>query len=106
MATLENMSELIGAELDSKFATTLEQGNDTTWDSNYYVMVPKDTPDEICEAINEALMKATEVSSFIDGNNSMATYIAAVDYQGSKDALNTEWQFLDELVTAMGLKVR
>ncbi len=106
VATLENMSELIGAELDSKFATTLEQGNDTTWDSNYYVMVPKDTPDEICEAINEALMKATEVSSFIDGNNSMATYIAAVDYQGSKDALNTEWQFLDELVTAMGLKVR
>ena len=106
VATLENMREVIGAELDSKFATTLEQGNDTTWDSNYYVMVPKDTPDEICEAINEALMKATEVSSFIDGNNSMATYIAAVDYQGSKDALNTEWQFLDELVTAMGLKVR
>lgn len=106
VATLENMSELTGIELDDKFATTLEQGAETTWDSNYYVMAPKDTPDEICEAINEAIMKATETTAFIEGNNSMATYIAAVDYQGSKDALEAEWKFQDELVTAMGLKIR
>lgn len=106
IATLENMSELVGVELDNKFKTTLEQGNDTTWDSNYYVLAPKDTPDEICEAINEALMKATKVSSYVEGNNAMATYIAAVDYQGAKKAIETEWQYLDELVTEMGLKVR
>lgn len=106
VATLENMSELTGIELDDKFATTLEQGAETTWDSNYYVMAPKDTPDEICEAINEAIMKATETTAFIEGNNAMATYIAAVDYQGSKDALEAEWKFQDELVTAMGLKIR
>ncbi|MEW4413972.1 tripartite tricarboxylate transporter substrate-binding protein [Clostridium sp. AN503] len=106
VATLENMSELVGMELDGKFATTQEQGVDTTWDSNYYVVAPKDTPDEVCRAINEAIMKATEVSSFIEGNNAMATYIDAVDYQGSVDALAAEWQFQDDLVTAMGLKVR
>lgn len=106
VATLENMSELVGLELSEKFATTQEQGISTTWDSNYYVLAPKDTPDELCEAINEAIMKATEVQSFIDGNNSMATYIGAVDYKGTQEALTTEWEFQDGLVTSMGLKVR
>ncbi|MDO4266833.1 MAG: tripartite tricarboxylate transporter substrate-binding protein [Eubacteriales bacterium] len=106
VATLKNMGELVGAELDAKFATTQEQGFENTWDSNYYVMAPKDTPDEVCEAINEAIRKATEVQSFIDGNNSMATYIAAIDLAGSQEALNAEWDFQDELVTSMGLKVR
>ena len=68
--------------------------------------VPKDTPDEICEAINEALCKASEVQSFIDGNNSMATYIAAVNYEDTKKALDDEWAFQDDLVSSMGLKVR
>lgn len=106
VATLENMSELVGSELDEKFATTQEQGVEVTWDSNYYVLAPKDTPDEICEAINEALMKATEVQSFIDGNKSMATYIGAVNYEDSQKALETEWETQDALVTSMGLKVR
>ena len=106
VATLENMSELVGTELDKKFATTQEQNVGVTWDSNYYVVVPKDTPDEVCEAINEAIQKATTVQSFIDGNNKMATYIAAVNYEDSKKALETEWSFQDELVSSMGLKVR
>lgn len=106
VATLENMSELVGTELDKKFATTQEQNVGVTWDSNYYVVVPKDTPDEICEAINEAIQKATTVQSFIDGNNKMATYIADVNYEDSKKALETEWSFQDELVSSMGLKVR
>lgn len=106
VATLENMSELVGTELDKKFATTQEQNVGVTWDSNYYVLAPKDTPDEICEAINEAIQKATTVQSFIDGNNKMATYIAAVNYEDSKKALETEWSFQDELVSSMGLKVR
>lgn len=106
VATLENMSELVGTELDKKFATTQEQNVGVTWDSNYYVVAPKDTPDEICEAINEAIQKATTVQSFIDGNNKMATYIAAVNYEDSKKALETEWSFQDELVSSMGLKVR
>ena len=105
-ATLENMSELVGVDLDEKFATTQEQGVSATWDSNYYVLAPKDTPDEICEAINEALCKASEVQSFIDGNNSMATYIAAVNYEDTKKALDDEWAFQDDLVSSMGLKVR
>lgn len=106
VATLENMSELVGTELDKKFATTQEQNVGATWDSNYYVVAPKDTPDEVCEAINEAIQKATTVQSFIDGNNKMATYIAAVNYEDSKKALETEWSFQDELVSSMGLKVR
>lgn len=106
VATLENMSELVGTELDKKFATTQEQNVGATWDSNYYVVAPKDTPDEVCEAINEAIQKATTVQSFIDGNNKMATYIAAVNYEDTKKALETEWSFQDELVSSMGLKVR
>lgn len=105
-ATLENMSELVGVDLDEKFATTQEQGVSATWDSNYYVLAPKDTPDDVCEAINEAIQKATEVQSFIDGNNSMATYIAAVNYEDTKKDLEDEWAFQDELVSSMGLKVR
>ena len=106
VATLENMSELVGTALDKKFATTQAQNGSMNWDSNYYVVAPKDTPDEICEAINEAIQKATEVQSFIDGNNKMATYIAAVNYEDTKKALETEWSFQDGLVTSMGLKVR
>ena len=106
VATLENMSELVGTELDKKFATTQEQNVSATWDSNYYVVAPKDTPDEVCEAINEAIQQATTVQSFIDGNNKMATYIAAVNYEDTKKALETEWSFQDELVSSMGLKVR
>lgn len=106
VATLENMSELVGSELDEKFSTTQEQGIEVTWDSSYYVLAPKDTPDEICEAINEAIMKATEVQSFIDGNKSMATYIAAVNYEDTRKTLEDEWKMQDDLVTSMGLKVR
>ncbi len=79
VATIENMSELVGAELDAKFATTQEQNVSVTWDSNYYVVVPKDTPDEICIAIN---------------------------YEDSKKALESEWEFQGGLVTSVGLKVR
>lgn len=106
VATLESMSELVGSELDEKFATTLEQGVDVSWDSNYYVLAPKDTPDEVCEAINAAIMKACETQSYIDGNNQMATYVSAIDYQGSIDALAAEWEMQDGLTTSMGLKIR
>ncbi len=106
IATLESMSELVGSELDEKFATTVEQGIEVTWDSSYYVMAPKDTPDDICEAINEAIMKACETQTYIDGNSQMATYVSAIDYQGSIDAFNTEWETQDALLTSMGLKVR
>ncbi len=50
-------------------------------------------------------MQTSEVQSFIDGNNSMATYIAAVNYEDTKD-LEDEWAFQDGLVSSMGLKVR
>lgn len=106
VATLENMEELVGTELDPSFATTQEQGVSCTWDSNYYVLAPKDTPDEVCEAINEAMMKANDVQSFIDGNKQMATYIGAVDYATSQQMLADEWQMQDELLTSMGLKIR
>ncbi|MBR1709585.1 MAG: hypothetical protein IJ719_12265 [Clostridia bacterium] len=107
VATVSSMSELLGIELGNQYASGPEQGVDSaTWDSNYYVLVPKDTPDDVCEAINSALMKAAEVQSYIDGNHAMATFTSPIDYQGSIDALNTEWAFLDELVGNMGLKVR
>ncbi|MBQ9008760.1 MAG: hypothetical protein IJ088_05445 [Clostridia bacterium] len=107
VATIETMSELLGSELGAQYASGPEQGIDSaTWDSNYYVLAPKDTPDDVCVAINEALMKASAVQSFIDGNNAMATFVSPIDYEGSVAALNTEWEFLDNLVGEMGLKVR
>ena len=107
MSTIAAMSELLGTELGEQYASGPEQGVESaTWDSNYYVFVPKDTPEEVCQAINDALVAASQVESFVEGNKSMATFTAQVDYPASVEALNTEWAFLDELVGGMGLKVR
>lgn len=106
VATYENMQEMLGTELDPAFATAPEQGVDATWDSCYYVVAPKDTPDEICEAINDAMLKAVEQQSFVEGNKKMATYIDAINYADTKATFENEWKTMDELATSMGLKVR
>ncbi len=106
VATLDNMSELVGLQLGDSFKTTKEQGLDVAWDSCYYVWAPKGTPEDVCRAINEAICKATEVQSFIDGNNSMATYIGAVDYDTVQATIEDEWSRMSALSTAMGLNVR
>ena len=99
MSTIEAMSELLGTEL--------EQGVESaTWDSNYYVYAPADTPDEICQAINEAICKANEATSYVEGNKAMATFVAPVNYEDTQAAFNTEWEFLDGLVDGLGLKAR
>ena len=105
MSTIESMSELLGTQLGNQYASGPEQGVESaTWDSNYYVVAPKDTPDELCEAINEALMKACEVQSFIDGNKAMATFVSPTNYADSIAALETEWEFIAQLVDSLGLK--
>ena len=107
VSTLETMSELLGEELGEQYASGPEQGVESaTWDSNYYVLVPKDTPDDVCEAINEALQMASEQDSFVEGNRAMATFTQKVNLEDSQAALETEWAFMDELVDGMGLKVR
>ena len=107
MATIETMSELLGTELGAQYASGPEQGVDSaTWDSNYYVYAPAGTPDEICQAINEAICKASEAASFIEGNKAMATFVAPVNYEDTKAAFATEWDFLAGLVEGLGLKVR
>jgi len=103
-STLESMSELLGSELDAKFASTVEQGIETTWDSNYYVLAPAGVPDDVAAAINEAIMAAEKQQSYIDGMNKMAAFAEPTDLAGSQDALNTEWDNLDTLVSSMGLK--
>lgn len=107
VSTIETMSQLLGADLGAQYASGPEQGVESaTWDSCYYVLAPKDLPEETCVAINEALMKASEVQSFIDGNNAMATFITALNFDEAKAALDNEWNFLDNLVGELGLKVR
>ena len=106
IATLENMSELVGLELGDSFKTTVEQGLDVTWDSSYYVWAPKGTPENVCRAINEAICKATTVQSFIDGNNAMATYIGAIDYDTVQTTIADEWARMSQLSTDMGLNIR
>lgn len=107
VSTLDTMGELLGQELTDAYKSGPEQGIDSaTWDSNYYVLAPAGTPDNVCKAINDALMKAVEVDSYVEGNKAMATFIAALDYEASQKALNDEWEFLDALVDGMGLKTR
>lgn len=105
MSTIEAMEELLGTELGAQYASGPEQGVESaTWDSNYYVYAPAGTPDEICQAINEAICKASEQASFIDGNKAMATFVAPVNYEDTQAAFLTEWDFLDGLVDGLGLK--
>jgi len=107
VSTMDAMNELLGEDLPESFKSGPEQGIESAiWDSNYYVLAPKDTPDDVCKAINDACMKCAEVQSFIDGHKTMAAFIDTIDYQGSIDALAAEWETLDELLTDMGLKVR
>ncbi len=106
ICTLDNMCELVGMDLDDKYETTVEQGVDVVWDSYYYVIAPKDTPDELCEAINAAIMAASDTDSYIEGNKQMATYVEPIDYQGSIEKLDEEWALQDELTASMGLKIR
>ena len=107
MSTIPAMSELLGAELGSQYASGPEQGVESaTWDSNYYVYAPAGTPDEVCQAINEAICKASETASYVAGNKAMATFVAPVNYEDTQAAFNTEWTFLDGLVEGLGLKTR
>lgn len=106
VSTLDSMSELLGETLDAKYASTVEQGIDVTWDSCYYVLVPASTSDETCKMINDAICKAVENEEFVKGNQAMATFIAAVNYDDAKAALANEWTTLDELTKSMGLNVR
>lgn len=105
VATLSAMSELLGSQLGDQYKSGPEQGYDSaTWDSCYYVLAPKDTPDAVCEAVNAALMKAAEQQSFIDGNKAMATFVNATNYAESQTLLANEWATLDKIVGDMGLK--
>ena len=107
MSTIATMSELLGTELGVQYASGPEQGVESaTWDSNYYVYAPAGTPDEICQAINEAICKASETASYIEGNKAMATFVAPINYEDTQAAFNTEWEFLDGLVAGLELKVR
>ena len=103
-STLESMSKLLGSELDQKFASTVEQGVETTWDSNYYVLAPAGVSDEAAEAINQAIVKAEEQTSYVDGMNKMATFAEPTNLADSQKGLDDEWSNLDALVTSMGLK--
>jgi tripartite-type tricarboxylate transporter receptor subunit TctC len=105
-STLESMSELLGEDLDKKFASTVEQGVNCTWDSNYYLLAPAGLSDEAAQAINSAVMAAEKQQSFTDGNKKMATFAEPVNLEDARAAFDKEWSSLDELVGSMGLKKR
>lgn len=103
-SNLESMGTLLGSELDPKFASTVEQGFDSTWDSNYYVLAPAGVSDDAAAVINEAILEAEKQQSYVDGMNKMAAFAELADLAGSQAALDAEWSTLDELVSSMGLK--
>lgn len=107
VATLDSMEELVGLELGDSFKTTAEQGLENgEWDSCYYCWAPAGTPDNICKAINEAIMKACEVQSYIDGNKQMASYTDALDLDTCRDTFQKEWDSMDAVAAGMGVKTR
>ena len=46
------------------------------------------------------------MQSFIDGNNAMATYIGAIDYDTVQTTIADEWARMSQLSTDMGLNIR
>ena len=107
VSTLPAMSELLGTPLPEQYASGPEQGVESaTWDSCYYILAPKGMDEAQYNAINEAIMAACGVQSFIDGNNAMATFVSPLNYDESKAAMENEWNFLDGLVGDLGLKIR
>lgn len=107
MSTIDEMEKLMGLELNDSFKSGPEQGIDSaTWDSAYYLFAPKDTPDEICEAINAAVCKAVETASYQEGMKAMAGFYDALDLAEVTATFEAEWEFMDALTTDMGLKVR
>jgi len=105
-STLESMNELLAAELDPKFASTVEQGVNVTWDTNYYIVAPAGVSDEKAEMINAAIMAAEEANSFKEGMKKMATFAVPTNLAESQGALDTEWDSLDSMISDLGLKVQ
>lgn len=106
VATLETMSSLVGISLGDTFKTTAEQGVNFTWDAGYYVMAPAGTSEEICEAINSAIVKAGALQSFQDGMKKMASYVNLPDLAGSRADWEAEWKFQNEITESLGWKTR
>lgn len=105
MGTLETMASLLGSELPANYASGPEQGIESaTWDSAYYVYGPAGMSEEVARAINEALCKAAQTESYIAGNNAMATFVDALDYDTVQSTFQTEWSFMEGLVTDLGLR--
>ena len=107
VATLDTMSELVGSALPENYKSGPEQGYDGAVNElSYYCWAPKDTPDNVCKAINAQIQKATEVQSFIDGNKQMATFVGAVSYEDAQKTLEHEWQVMSDTAEKMGVKTR
>lgn len=104
--TLADLEALVGIKLGDNYAPCPEQGVDAVYDSSYYMWAPAGTPDNICQAINEAIMKATEVQSFIDGNKQMATFVEANDFASTQKIFTDEWAAMEVLAEGMGTKIR
>lgn len=107
VSTLATMSELLGSELGEQYASGPEQGYpDATFECSYYMWAPAATPDNVAKAVNEAICKATEVQSFIDGNKAMATFVSAVNYDDAQATLAHEWEVMEGICKQLGLYVR
>lgn len=107
VSTLETMDELLGTELPENYASGPEQGiPDATFECSYYLWAPKDTPENICRAVNEAVCAACDVQSYIDGNKAMATFVEAVDYDTAQETFQREWGIMETRAEQMGIKVR
>lgn len=107
VSTLESMSELLGTELTENYASGPEQGiPDATFECSYYIWAPKDTPENVCRAVNEAICAACDVQSYIDGNKAMATFVEPVDYDTAQETFQREWDIMATRAEQMGIKVR
>ena len=107
VSTLETMEELLGTTLGDQYKSGPEQGiEDATFECSYYLWAPKDTPENICRAVNEAICAACEVQSYIDGNKAMATFLEAVDYDESQATFEREWSIMETRAEQMGILAR
>ena len=107
VSTLETMDELLGTTLGDQYMSGPEQGiEDATFECSYYLWAPKDTPENICRAVNEAICAACDVQSYIDGNKAMATFVEAVGYDEAQEVFAREWGIMETRAEQMGIMAR
>ena len=106
IATRDYTAEFTGFDLDDSYLSMPEQGLKTTWEAGAYIMLPAGTPDEIVQAVSEKCLALETNATFKDGMKVMGSMGSVKNLADSQADWAYEWDFQQQVTTAMGLNVR